>query len=154
MADYHYNIQLVVNAAGRVVGQGMVMRFVTEPGGASVPVTDMQGNPISLVTSDQSVTPPFIAPYRAGFLTDATGAIALDCWSREAAQGVDVPTKQYVDDQIAALGGGGTPIVPITQAEYDALAAKDPGTLYVIIGPGGTTGTASFGTFPITLAQG
>jgi hypothetical protein len=35
-------------------------------------------------------------------------------------------------DTISVTGGGGTNVVTLTQAQYDALATKDPGTIYVI----------------------
>ena len=41
----------------------------------------------------------------------------------------DAATKGYVDNRL-----GGLTLVSITQTAYDALATKDPNTLYVITG--------------------
>ena len=55
--------------------------------------------------------------------------------------GVDVTTKTYVDARKGEPGdkgdpGPGSPFLIITQEDYDALAVKDPKTLYVITAAG------------------
>lgn len=44
----------------------------------------------------------------------------------------DLTTKLYVDNAIDNKLAGLT-MIKITQAEYDALATKDPNTLYLIV---------------------
>jgi hypothetical protein len=53
---------------------------------------------------------------------------------RAATSDGDVPTIAVADGRYVRQGGGVAAIVSGTQAQYDALATKDPNTLYVIVG--------------------
>ena len=45
------------------------------------------------------------------------------------------PDENFVMSRTGPGGGIGiTQIVPLTQAQYDAIVTKDPATLYVIVG--------------------
>jgi hypothetical protein len=46
---------------------------------------------------------------------------------------VDMPSVAIGVPGPPGPSGNGTPVVILTQAEYDALAIKDPATLYVLI---------------------
>lgn len=45
----------------------------------------------------------------------------------------DYALVDHSHDGLGGGGGGGAPVAILTQAEYDALEAPDPGTLYVVM---------------------